>query len=388
MTRMPADAVPRAVADEVVDHVVARTMQICAVPGPPLREADRGDLVERWWRRDELDPVTRDARGNVWARVRAGDDPTAPAVVVCAHLDTVFEPHEPHGARLDGDVLRGPSVGDDSVALAALATLDTTLPARLARPVWLLATVGEEGLGDLAGVRSALADPVVPVDALVAVEGNYLGRVCTIGVGSARWRVEVTAPGGHAWEASEVPSAVHLAARMVDDLVTAVGRVEGRTALNVGTFAGGEAINGRGRHARFEVDLRADDPDVLAAAVAEAERVVTGLRPDEVAAGCSVTVAPIGSRPAGRVDEAHPLVRAAVEAQEVRGITPRFTAASTDANAAHAAGVPALAVGVTVGEGEHTLDEWISLPPLAEGLAALADTVVRYQDHRERGASR
>ena len=366
-------------SEVLVDRVVDRPIEICAVPGPPLRESARGDVVQRWWTEDGLDRVTRDSPGNVWARVRAGEPQghEVPAIVVCAHLDTVFEAREPHGARRDGVFLRGPSVGDDSVALAALSSLRETLPERTAAPVWVLATVGEEGLGDLAGVRAALAQPVVPVGALIAVEGNYLGRVCTTGVGSARWRVIVDGPGGHAWEAADAPSAVHVAAEMVHQVCALEHPEHATCAVNVGTFSGGEAINGRARRAVFELDVRSDDALALESLAERCEAIFATPVPES-----TVTVRPIGRRPAGRIDTEHALVRAAVDAQETLGIDVRFTAASTDANAAHALGVPAVTIGVTVGAGEHTLDEWIRLDPLEDGLTALADTVVRYDAHR------
>lgn len=373
-----ADAVFESPVDEtVVDEVIRRTIEICAVPGPPLRESDRGDVVQRWFTDDGLQRVTRDETGNVWAQVRDG---SGPAIVVCAHLDTVFESHERHGAVRSGNLLTGPSVGDDSVALAALSSLRATLPARTTSPVWVLGTVGEEGLGDLAGVRAALADPVVPVAAMIAVEGNYLGRVCTTGVGSARWRVILAGPGGHAWEAADGPSAVHDAATLIGRLTSLERPAEGRSTLNVGTLVGGEAINGRARHAAFEVDVRSDHPGSLETLVERCSEVFAS---DDM--GCEITVRHIGRRPAGAIAPDHALVRAAIEAHERSGIRWRFTAASTDANAAHAAGVPALAVGVTVGEQEHTLEEWIDLAPLGQGLRVLADTVVVFD---QRGGRR
>ena len=130
-------------------------------------------------------------------------------------------------------VWSGPGVGDDSVAVAALSEVARQLAATPGVPVWLLATVGEEGLGDLKGVRGALAAPAGPVGALIAVEGNYLGRVSRVGVGSLRWRVTVRGPGGHAWEASSAPSAVHAMASMITELarVRAYGAA---TTINVG----------------------------------------------------------------------------------------------------------------------------------------------------------
>ena len=175
----------------------------CADAGRKERESS---LVRSWWESDGLGEVHTDAVGNVWAQVRRGE---GPIVVLCAHLDTVFGADVSHIVSWStGSALVGPSVGDDSVGLAALSAAGASLPSD-GMPVWVLATVGEEGLGNLRGARAALDAPRRPVAAFIAVEGNYLGRVSTVGVGSVRRRVCVHGPGGHAWEAKETPSAVH-----------------------------------------------------------------------------------------------------------------------------------------------------------------------------------
>ena len=176
-------------------------------------------MVRDWWSADGLDAVTVDAAGNVRARLRAGD-PERPAVLLCAHLDTVFGPEITHAVVRHGGRLTGPGVGDNTVAVCALGALDALLPGDLRHPVWIVATTGEEGLGNLAGVRALLDDPPGPVRALIALEGNYLGRVNVTGVGSTRWRVTVTGPGGHAWEEAGQPSAVHEAARLITALAS------------------------------------------------------------------------------------------------------------------------------------------------------------------------
>jgi tripeptide aminopeptidase len=354
-----------------VSQVIDRTVELCAVPGPPLDEADRAAVVERWWLEDGLEPRV-DAAGNVWAMVRPGLDVDGPAVVVAAHLDTVFPRSVVHGVTRDGDLLVGPGVGDDTVALAALGALRSLLP-ETDRPVWLLATVGEEGLGDLRGIRHALAEPVVPIAVVVAVEGNYLGRVCHVGVGSVRERITISTSGGHAWEAADAPSAVHHAAGVVAG-IAGLARPEGRPrrAVNVGRLCGGEAINARARMCSFEVDLRSDDPDELARLAADTDAVIVSTATDTEV---SVTREGLGARPAGALPADHWLVRVACEAQAAAGVTARLVAASTDANAALAAGLPAVAVGVVVGAQEHTEAEWIDLATLPAGLASLTETV-------------
>ena len=321
------------------------------------------------------------AAGNVRARLRAGDgDPQRPVLLVCAHLDTVFGPGVTHAVVRHGGRLTGPGVGDNTVAVCALSALDALLPGQLRYPVWIVATTGEEGLGNLAGVRALLDDPPGPVRAVIALEGNYLGRVNVTGVGSTRWRVTVTGPGGHAWEDAVQPSAVHEAARLVTALAALAHPEPPRnrplpghkTTVNVGLIEGGESVNSRARNAGFQVDLRSGDPAALDALRSAARAILA-----DPAGPLDVAVHTIGERPAGQLDPGHPLATVAAEVLRETGIPPRLTAASTDANAAYPRGIPALTLGITTGEGTHTEQEWIDLDPVPAGLAALAATVAR-----------
>ena len=356
---------------DVTETVVRRTIEIAQVPAPTGSEAERAAVVRSWWERDGLGEVSVDAVGNVWGRMRGGD---GAIVILCAHLDTVFGTEVPHAVRLERETLFGPSVGDDSVGLASLSAAGMALSAR-GVPVWLLATVGEEGLGNLLGVSAALDAPPAQVAAFIAVEGNYFGRISTTGVGSVRRRVRVLGPGGHAWEAAETPSAVHALGQLVASIV-AIPRRRG-TSVNVGRIGGGEGINMRAREAWLELDLRADDPDALAAVASDVEELLARIEPP-----LEVDRDVLGDRPAGRLDPDHPLVRAATEALAEVGTSSTFPATSTDANAAHARGVPAIAVGVTRGSGEHTAEEWIETAPIEDGVRALARTVERFEELR------
>jgi tripeptide aminopeptidase len=355
----------------LVETVIERTVQLASVPAPTGGEAARAAVVRSWWEIDGHRVETDDA-GNVWgcARERQGD-----AVVLCAHLDTVFPAETNHTIHRDGDRLLGPSVGDDSVGVAALSAAAASAAADGSTAVWLLATVGEEGFGNLRGARAALEDPPTPIAAFIAVEGNYLGRISTVGVGSERRRIHIRGPGGHAWEAADMPSAVHHAASLIariDQMPHPVG-----TTVNVGRVGGGEGINIRAREAWFELDLRADRPDSLEALTAAVREIVTDVRDPLV-----IEDETLGSRPAGGIDQRDALVVAAHRALTAEGIDATYPPTSTDANAAHARGVPAVALGVTHGTGEHTLAEWIELPPLESGIRALAGTVDRYEGAR------
>jgi tripeptide aminopeptidase len=354
--------------------VLARTVELARIPGPTGAEQERAALVQGWWEQDGWHPHT-DGIGNVWARAGGGD---GPGLLVCAHLDTVFPATVAHVVITEPGRLRGPSVGDDSIGVAALPALASLVPPDPgAGPVWLVATVGEEGTGNLAGITHALAHPPQPVAAVIAIEGNYLGRVVVTGVGSVRWRVSYRGPGGHAWERSQAPSAVHAAAwacaRLADLAVAGA-----RCSVNVGTIGGGEAINARAREAWFEVDLRADRASALASLVDQARAIVRAAG-DQV----SVHIDELGTRPAGGVGESIPLVRAAVAAHERAGVPMEFRAASTDANAAYAAGIPAVALGVTRGGGEHTPAEWIETAPVADGITVLAETIALFREGQQ-----
>jgi tripeptide aminopeptidase len=345
--------------------VLRRTVELARIPAPTGAEGNRATLVRRWWDDDGWAPSI-DSAGNVWGQLAGGP---GSALLVAAHLDTVFPADLPHEVVTEPGRLNGPSVGDDSIGVAALSAVACLAGPGLG-PVWLVATVGEEGMGNLAGIRHALAHAPQPVSAVIAVEGNYLGRVVITGVGSIRWRVHYRGPGGHAWERSGAPSAVHAAAgaaaRIADLTVP-----DARYSVNIGSMGGGEAINARARDAWFEADLRAD----TAAALQQLADQATGIVTTAAETGLTVEVVELGRRPAGGVAPSSPLAKAALAALLRAGIDGKFSAASTDANAAYEAGIAAVALGVTRGAGEHTPGEWIETAPVAAGLAALADTI-------------
>ena len=351
--------------------VLTRTVELARIPAPTGSEHDRAAVVRRWWQEDGWRSRSDDA-GNVWAQAGGGD---GPGLLVCAHLDTVFPATVPHVVITEPGRLSGPSVGDDSIGVASLPAVARLVPPGPGTgPVWLVATVGEEGTGNLAGIRHALDHAPQPVAAVIAVEGNYLGRVVITGVGSVRWRVSYRGPGGHAWERSQAPSAVHAAAQ-ASALLTGLDVAGARCSVNIGTIGGGEAINARAREAWFEVDLRADSAPALASLVNQARGIVAAVD-DRI----RVSIDEIGSRPAGGIAGSSALARAAVAAHERAGVPGELRAASTDANAAHAAGIPAVALGVTRGEGEHTPEEWIETAPVADGLGVLAETIRLFRE--------
>ena len=214
-----------------------------------------------------------------------------------------------HGGRLTG-----PGVGDNTVAVCALSALDALLPGQLRHPVWIVATTGEEGLGNLAGVRALLDDPPGPVRAVIALEGNYLGRVNVTGVGSTRWRVTVTGPGGHAWEEAGQPSAVHEAARLITALA-ALARPDRPSRPGPGQPGPAQDHRERGADRGRRVGQlpgpAAPSSWSTCAAATLPRWTRCARRPGpcwtDPAVPLGVSVHAIGERPAGQLDPDHPL---------------------------------------------------------------------------------
>ena len=194
------------------------------------------------------------------------------------------------------------------------------------------------------------------------MEGNYLGRVVHRAVGSVRWRVEFAGPGGHAWERADAPSAAHAMGSLIATLapLSAPESVNGRRTVNVGRAGGGEAINAA-PVGMCEVDVRSVDADVLARLEEEVESAARA-----AVVGVAVSSTSSDADRPGRL----PTITRWCNPRCGRCSGPaaaQLGAASTDANAAYAAGIPAVAVGITTGEGEHTLGEWIDVEPIGRG---------------------
>ena len=347
---------------DAVGRIADDALALAAIPAPTGSERARGEAVLDRLLALHLDAAFDEA-GSVVARI--GED--GPALAVCAHLDTVFPAGTELAVRRDGDRLVGPGVGDNAVGIAVVLHLARTLALEPPpRPVLLAFTVGEEGLGDLRGVRALLDRE--DVRGLVAVEGHGVDVLAVGGIASLRYRVAATGPGGHSWTDRGAPSAVHALVGAAARALPAAGPV----ALNIGTIGGGTAVNAIAERAEMLLDLRHHDAaEVHAAGV----RVRAALGAD-VPDGIELEVQEVGNRPGGvnRPDE--PLVAAARAARADVGLEPADEhLASTDANAAHARGIPAVAVGITRGDHAHRMDEWVLVPPIAQGAGALVRLV-------------
>jgi tripeptide aminopeptidase len=362
----------RAAADAVTPDVLELTALISAVPSPTGEETAKSLLVERLFATAGL-ATERDAIGDV-VGVIPGRQPSraeTSRLVVAAHIDTVFPIGTPLEVKRTAERLTGPGVGDNSVAVAAAIKLADLLRIAGEVPavdVLVTGNVGEEGLGNLRGIREVLASGS-DIGAVVALEGHNLGRVTHVAVGSRRFRIIVKGPGGHSWGDFGRPNAIHGLSKLIAELDAIPLPRSPKTTLNVGMISGGVSVNTIAPEASCLLDLRSIDESALRRLSDRVTRLV-----DRSNRGDAVVYAaePIGERPAGVVAADSPIVQIAASTLAALGLEPSFDASSTDANVPIAAGIPAVCVGLTTGGNVHRVDEFIDLEPVPNGITQLA----------------
>lgn len=358
-----------AVVGEAEPEYLAEVLAVTRIPAPTFAEGERAAYVARRLTELGLADVGQDELHNVWARLPgAGGGPT---LLLAAHTDTVFPAGTDVEPRFDGRVWRAPGIRDNSTSVAAVLMLPRVLERaglRLAGDLILTFPVGEEGLGDLRGMRALMDRFQDQVDAVCVVDGN-LGSICHAGISVRRLEVVGRAPGGHSWGNFGNTSAIHALARMVARISRLAVPSHPKTTYNVGTFSGGTSVNSIAQEARFLLDMRSEDPRALAELEAQVRQILAGEQ--AAAPGLQLTVQVVGDRPGGRLDPSHPLVQSAEAACRAVGVTPQLHTGSTDANIPLARGIPACAFGVASGGGIHTLGEYLDPSSLRPGLVAL-----------------
>ncbi|MGQ4807979.1 Acetylornithine deacetylase [Candidatus Entotheonellaceae bacterium PAL068K] len=358
-----------------VDQVVADTLHVCRIPAPTFDEAERAAYVAERMRAIGLDAVHLDAISNVTGILRhAADHPTT---LVVAHIDTVFPRATPLPVRRTTKRLYGPGIGDNSVAVAAMLRVAAALQGLRDRPpgqVIFAASVGEEGLGNLCGIRALLHTWHGQIDTVIAVEGHGLDAVRHSGIGSTRLEVTFQGPGGHSWEAFGLPSAIHAMGSTIHRMAQLEIPQHPKTTYNVGLVAGGESVNTIAPRATLVVDLRSVDPDSLQRL---GQRVARLLHVVEQETGIRISSRMVGQRPAAALAIGHPLCQGVETIRtQLRLRRATFSAASTDANLPLSQGLPAICLGITRGGLAHTVREYIDIAPIAAGMQQLFLTIL------------
>lgn len=377
-----------ALDEEILNHQMA----ITRIAAPSGEEGERARWMAERFREMGLAEVRIDAAGNVISRrpgdgSGAGDDGSGGgAVVVCAHLDTVF----PRGTSLEvhrsGTRLRAPGIGDNGRGLAVLLALARVLDGRALRtraPVEFVCTTGEEGAGNLRGAKALFAGSARDAIAAIALDGAGDERIVHRALGSYRYRIEFRGRGGHSWTSYGVPNPVHAAAIAAARVARLPIPTDPRTTLSVVRTGGGLSLNSIPDSAWLEVDLRSVSRAMLEQhdrTLREIVRVATldeNSRRSRGTPPLASEVHLIGDRPSGETPVNHPLVEMAMEATRLIGRAPELATASTDSNVPISRGIPAIAIGAGGRGGDaHTEGEWFDNTNAQAGVARALGIIV------------
>jgi tripeptide aminopeptidase len=387
----------RRVVRETDAETLRQMAELVEIPAPPFGEEARGRYVLQQFRDLGLRDVHRDDAGNVIGMLPDAAEPDAGPVVVAAHLDTVFDEHTDVRLRREGDRWCAPGISDNVRGLAALLAMARGFKqtsVRTRRPLALVASVGEEGIGDLRGMKHLFRPdgPWRRAAAFLAIDGAGLDRIIDRGVGSRRYRATVRGEGGHSWSDWGIANPIHAVGNAVAELMRLRLRRAPRTVLSVTRTGGGTSVNAVPQAAWIEMDLRSESEQALARLDRRVQETLrravsaAARRRRRGTAGLDLDVQSIGQRPAGRTQDAA-LLKAAVAATRAVGGRPDHTASSTDANVPMSLGIPAICVGAGgQAGGMHTLNEWYTNDAGPEGiervlLIVLATTGVAQTAH-------
>jgi tripeptide aminopeptidase len=354
--------------DQRLSDYIGNLIRICEVPAPGFREQRRASVISELFRASEFSPES-DAAGNVRVPVLRNGKPH---LVVSAHLDTV-SPLEEIRVKRNGALLLAPGVSDDSAGLSALVLLARafrTMPAPESGSLTMVATVGEEGLGNLRGSRF-LFESDKTIDGFLSLDGADPERVIVAGLASKRLRIRFRGPGGHSWGDAGVANPIHVAGEFLHRLNEISLSPEPKTTLNVGVIHGGTSVNAIPTDVSLDVDLRSES----AAHLQALDRTLAGLLSATTKQHDSITGdwEVLGERPAGYIAKDHRMLKIVSACNAEFGFATTFESASTDSNIPFAAGIPALTLGVGGRSGKiHTPEEWYDPTGADQGLKRTA----------------
>ena len=353
------------------------------IPAPEFGEARRAEYLRKLFESAGL-RVTTDGVGNVIAE-RPGAD-AGSVVLLAAHLDTVFPAGTEIHAKRSGDRIEAPGISDNGAGLAALVGVAHALAesqVRTAKTIVLAGDVGEEGEGNLRGMRALMEAYQSRLAAVIAIDGPSTEHITVQGIASRRFEITIGGPGGHSWSDFGVANPITALARGIVQFSSVPVPADPRSSFNFGVIEGGTSVNSIPEQAVVKVDLRSEDESELA-------RLETALR-DAMQAGVrqemsstnpgsdplQVTFRSLGSRPAGKLPDDAPILETIRNVDRFVGNRSRIERSSTDANIPLSLGIPAVSLGGGgKGGGSHTLSEWYDPSGRALGLKRLYLTVL------------
>lgn len=338
------------------------------IPAPPFKEEKRAAVFADLLKQIGVDTVWIDEVGNVIA-LRKGVKGER-KVALDAHLDTVFPEGTEVDVKIEGDTLLAPGIGDDTRGLAMVLAVLRAMneyDIETEDDILFIGTVGEEGLGDLRGVKHLFGASGPGIDAWISIDGGELGRVNFRGLGSYRYRVTFKGPGGHSWGAFGLGNPHHALSTGIHYFVEAADqytRSGPRTSYNIGRIGGGTSVNSIPFSSWAEIDIRSYRPErlddleqILEDAMQKALKHQNDIRRE--GRPLTVEIEKIGDRPSGELSPTLPLIQRAIAATGPFDVEPIFTRGSTNSNTPISKGIPAVTIG-RGGDGgwAHSLLEW------------------------------
>ena len=354
--------------DQSGDQAIEELIRICEIPAPPFKEKARAGYVKRRFEELGLARVREDEEGNIIAE-RPGAS-RRPSVVVSAHLDTVFPEGTDVRVRQEGSRLYAPGISDNTCGVATITALAIALNAARIETegaVYFVATVGEEGEGNLRGVRHLFTkgEFSAGVNAFVSLDGPGVERITHRALGSRRYRVTINGPGGHSWGDFGIVNPVHALGRAVARFAAYPAPLAPRTSYNVGVIEGGSSINVIPERASMSVDMRSISNEEIDKLEGYLRRVVEIAVREEnsqrAMSGTSLTYDfdRVGDRPSGETAASSTIVQTAIECSRALGIETRLDCSSTDSNIPISLGIPAITIGAGgMSSNCHSLAEW------------------------------
>jgi acetylornithine deacetylase/succinyl-diaminopimelate desuccinylase-like protein len=372
---------------DTMGETTEEQIRITEIPAPPFHESVRAAYMKKVLAATGL-RVEMDDTGNVigeWA----GSTPEI--VMLTAHMDTVFPPNTDVRVKREGGRLLAPGISDNGTGLAALIALSKAFheaKIKTNKTILFVADVGEEGEGNLRGMRALAEAYKKRLKYVLALDGSAVEYVTTAALASRRVEITITGPGGHSWSDFGAPNPIHAMGRGIARFVTARVPELPRTSFNIGEISGGTSVNSIPSSAQMKVDLRSESEIELAAVETQLRDAVKAGIDEEMSAArergmagganlLNLKINVLGVRPAGELSENSPLLAALLAADNQLGNRSRRERSSTDANIPLSMGIPAISIGAGGRSGgAHTLDEWYDPSGRELGLQRVALTVL------------
>jgi tripeptide aminopeptidase len=386
-SRLPDNARVRAALDWFtpnISWVNDQQLRITEIPAPPFQEAQRAAAVKESLAEAGL-TAQIDKAGNVIGELRGVNEKEV--VAIAAHLDTVFPPGTDVKVHREGSRMAAPGISDNGTGVAALLALARAVQFAHIKPqrtILFVGDVGEEGEGNLRGMRAIVDTYRGKLKAVVVLDGSGTDHVTTKALASRRLEALITGPGGHSWSDFGMPNPINALVRGSVRFINTKVPASPRTTFNIGQIEGGTSVNSVPHEARLKVDIRSESEDELTRLEsALRECIAAGVRDemdsarDRSKGKLEWKVELLGSRPGGEMAPDSPLLAALRAADEVVGNQSRIERSSTDANIPLSLGIDAISIGAGgSGGGAHSLQEWYDSAGREAGLKRVLLTIL------------